>query len=66
MWTGWTTWTIKFGKTINSRFVSNNKYPAFFEKEIGGSGGRGKTFFLVKKSFSSSPRFPSVFIKNSA
>ena len=37
-------------------------YPAFFEKEMGGSGGRGKTFFPVKKSFSSSPRFPSPLI----
>ena len=37
---------------------------AFFEKEMGGSGGRGKTFFLVKKSFSSSPRFPQALFKN--
>ena len=32
------------------------KYLAFFEKRIGGPGERGKTFFLVKKSFSSPPK----------
>ncbi len=36
------------------------KYLAFFEKRIGGPGGRGKTFFLVKKSFSPFPRFPLI------
>ena len=44
------------------RTVPLNKYSAFFEKEMGGSGGRGKSFFPVKKSFSSSPRFPSPLI----
>lgn len=29
MWTGWTTWSAKFGKTIKSLLVSNNKYVAF-------------------------------------
>ena len=34
---------------------SPDKYPAFFEKGMGGPGGRGKTFFPVKKSFSPPP-----------